>query len=283
MCTDLGESLAVSPNIYRIQDIRYGPKCHYLTHTLICFFSRYLKGRDINAYYHEEFLKGHEELVYQMKRSKRGYRTPVRRTSGDEDEPNFYDLVVYPALPSVLNPSLASCANPARQDNPASNSNMSSLHGQTSSIDMLLPLASEPAVNSARQNAARAAMPSRDSSETTLPDSQMILASMFHSLPDNPPTSTGAMVNAFSNYGNNQLLSMILSQSQLQPQIASRVPGSIPQHIPHHSYSTEVFGNPTSVPQQMPTQMADPDLLWIIQSIALILGSSAASNPQPPR
>jgi hypothetical protein len=233
-----------------------------------------------------------------MKRSKRGSRTPANRANADDDEPNFYDAVTFPPLLSLTNPvQIHPPLNPTGRI-------LNNLHSQQPGSDGLLQHISGPVLvpNTAAPLAASATMSNMDSGasairldiNTTGSTShalQLLLGSIIQTRPEARPLPTVASVARLDPsiyFDNNQQLDTILLQQSLglyppnsgqrgsylstseQPQIHNRV---LSQFYP--AVAT------TSVIQQPQTQVTDPALLQIIESLARILGSGSGASAIP--
>lgn len=73
-------------------------------------FKRITEGPDLNAYYHESFLRGLPELVAEMRRPQKG-ELPTRKPRGFPENPDFYKISSIAPLPSVTPLSSSSSEN----------------------------------------------------------------------------------------------------------------------------------------------------------------------------
>ena len=62
-------------------------------------FKRITEGPDLNAYYHESFLRGLVELVSEMRRPQKG-ELPTRKPRGFPENPDFYKISSIAPLPT---------------------------------------------------------------------------------------------------------------------------------------------------------------------------------------
>lgn len=63
-------------------------------------FKRITEGPDLNAYYHESFLRGLPELVSEMRRPQKG-ELPVKKPRSYPENPDFYKISSIAPLPTV--------------------------------------------------------------------------------------------------------------------------------------------------------------------------------------
>lgn len=89
-------------------------------------FKRITEGPDLNAYYHESFLRGLPELVSEMRRPQKG-ELPVRKSRGYPENPDFYKISSIAPLPSMS--PFPDKKVPSAAETPSLNSSDSSLNG----------------------------------------------------------------------------------------------------------------------------------------------------------
>ena len=77
-------------------------------------FKRITEGPDLNAYYHESFLRGLPEMVAEMRRPQKG-ELPVRKPRGFPENPDLYKISSIAPLPAV-SPSSSSENSKASDD-----------------------------------------------------------------------------------------------------------------------------------------------------------------------
>lgn len=85
-------------------------------------FKRITEGPDLNAYYHESFLRGLPELVSEMRRPQKG-ELPVKKPRGYPENPDFYKISSIAPLPS---PSTLDKESPVTSQTPSMSSPLSS-------------------------------------------------------------------------------------------------------------------------------------------------------------
>ena len=95
--------------------------CHLLSSQVNGWgFKRITEGPDLNAYYHESFLRGLPELVAEMRRPQKG-ELPIRKPRGFPENPDFYKISSIAPLPNVT-PSSSSSENSKSSEDVATDS-----------------------------------------------------------------------------------------------------------------------------------------------------------------